>query len=249
MRLSRIYSSKLYLTSPRKDKIKAAMENSLNSPLVQQLSDYLDDKDKEILYDIVEEKEAKENPAPELDIDSEVNESLPDEDNVFSPSYSGGGGSFGGGDFGGDFEGEAGEGGEGDEPNIFDIPEGEEPPADDLPDDAVEESTAIYGEVKACTNIENVAADIDVIKGTLNSREDTAGVQRINIDEKELWIYYKDEVNIGDIMVNVIEALNGTNYTYLSFSRLARSNNAIVFDISEVSEPIKSVNEVEETKK
>ena len=50
-------------------------------------------------------------------------------------------------------------------------------------------------------------------------------------------------------MVDVIEVLNGTVYTYLSFSRLARSNNAIVFDINSVEEPVKPVQEIEEENK
>ena len=84
----------------------------------------------------------------------------------------------------------------------------------------------------------------------MNSKEDTAGVQRITVDDKELWIYYEDKVNIGDIMVNVIEALNASAYTYLSFSRLARSNNAIVFDIKlNLNEPIKSIQDIEEETK
>jgi hypothetical protein len=118
----------------------------------------------------------------------------------------------------------------------------------------VEESTAIYGEVTAATDIDDVEFDIanevNVIKGTLNGRAETAGIQRIAVDDKELWIYYEDKVNIGDIMVDVIEALNASAYTYLTFSRLARSNNAIVFDItSNLQEPIKSIQDIEEESK
>ena len=51
-------------------------------------------------------------------------------------------------------------------------------------------------------------------------------------------------------MVDVIEALNASAYTYLTFSRLARSNNAIVFDItSNLQEPIKSIQDIEEESK
>ena len=49
-------------------------------------------------------------------------------------------------------------------------------------------------------------------------------------------------------MVNVIEVINGAGYTYLTFSRLARSNNAIVFDINLVAEQVKSIKEIEEEK-
>ena len=48
-------------------------------------------------------------------------------------------------------------------------------------------------------------------------------------------------------MIDVIEVLNSTGYTYLKFNRLARSNNAIVFDISLSSQDdIKTVSEIAE---
>ena len=43
MRLQRIYSSKLYVTSTRKDRIHAAMQDPYNIELVQQLAEYLDE--------------------------------------------------------------------------------------------------------------------------------------------------------------------------------------------------------------
>ena len=51
-------------------------------------------------------------------------------------------------------------------------------------------------------------------------------------------------------MVDVIEFLNASGYTSLAFSRLARSNNAIVFDINlSTQEPIKSIKQIEEENK
>lgn len=255
MRLSRIYASKLYLTSTRKDKIRAAINNMQNVELVQQLSDCLDDEDKELLEDAVKDKEKKleqaqekAQPAAEASPENEV----PDERNVFSPSYSGGSFAPPSGGFD-DF------GGEGDVPDIPDAPDA--PPSDSPEPDAapadepVQESTAIYGEVKADTDIVVPKYDIidletNAIKSTLNSRAETAGVQRVAIDDDELWIYYKDEANIGDMMVDVIEFLNASGYTSLAFSRLARSNNAIVFDINlSTQEPIKSIKQIEEENK
>lgn len=250
MRLSRVYSSKLYLTNARRDQIADAINSSQNAELVQQLSDYLDDKSKEKLAEAVheEEEEVKQEEAAleeeeGMSADEDFNGDIPDDRNVFSPSYSGGGGapsSMPSDNMGGD------------EPDIFAEPEGGEAPAPEpAPDETVEQSTAIYGEVTASTTLEDavnsVAEDIDIIKGTLNGKEDTNGVIRATITDDELWLYYKDEVNIGDIMVDVIETLNGTAYTNLTFSRLARSNNAIVFDIN-LPEAVKSISEVEETK-
>lgn len=250
MKLSRIYASKLYLTSSRRNSIDAAINSADNIELVQQLSDYLDKDSKEKLAEAIEEEEQEGAAQAEeideenldVDIDEEIGGDIPDDRNVFSPSYSGGGGAGPISDMGG-----------GEEPDIFAEPEGgegEEPSAEPQPDETVEEATAIYGEVTADTKIDDsintVAEDIEIIKGTLNGREDTAGVIRAVITDNELWLYYKDEVNIGDIMVDVIEVLNGTAYTNLSFSRLARSNNAIVFDINSTFEPVKPTQEVDE---
>jgi hypothetical protein len=99
------------------------------------------------------------------------------------------------------------------------------------------------------TTLDDVVSDATVIKGTLNAREDTSGVSRIEVKDSELWIYYNDDSNLNDKMVEVISVLNSTGYTYLKFNRLARSNNAIVFDVNLNVEPIKSVKEVEEDKK
>ena len=50
-------------------------------------------------------------------------------------------------------------------------------------------------------------------------------------------------------MIDVIEVLNAAGYTYLKFNRLARSNNAIVFDIGLTVDPIKPEKEIEEDAK
>lgn len=245
MRLSRIYASEIYVTSTRKDRIHAAVNNPFNAELVQQLSDYLDDDAKEELNTAIEEQqEIEELESTETEVQENADtatsgedseETFPDaEHNAFSPEHSSKSDSA--------------------EPNIFDAPEGEASESEPSKEADVEESISITAQpITADTDIDDVIFDIanqaEIIKGTLNSRQDTAGVQRINIDDKELWIYYKDEVNIGDIMINVIEALNGIDYTYLAFSRLARSNNAIVFDINlNLQEPVKTIKEIGENK-
>ena len=76
---------------------------------------------------------------------------------------------------------------------------------------------------------DNMDLEVKDIKGILNSREDTCGVSRVQETQKEVWIYYNDSVNLNDMMVPVIEELNRPGYTYLTFNRLARSENAIVF--------------------
>ena len=239
MKLSRIYSSKLYITSTRKDRIKAAINDPFNVELVQQISDYLDNDSKKLLKTAVEEKDAKieelENKNSDSNEGSIEDEPLDDERNVFSPSYSGSHGPIAPpSDMGGDM-GEGGSEEPGGEPG--------DTPEEPAPDTDVEESTQIpiEGSSKIEDIISDLINDLPVIKGTLNGRADTAGVIRLNVDDDELWIYYGDEVNLSDIMVDVIEALNGANYNHLTFNRLARSNNAIVFDITgNISEPIES---------
>lgn len=239
MKLSRIYSSKLYITSTRKDRIKAAINDPFNVELVQQISDYLDNDSKKLLKTAVEEEDAKteelENKNSDSDKGSIEDEPLDDERNVFSPSYSGSHGPIAPPSDMGDGMDEGGSEESGGEPDNA--------PEEPAPDTDVEESTQIP--IEGSSKIEDIISglidDLPVIKGTLNGRADTAGVIRLNVDDDELWIYYGDEVNLSDIMVDVIEALNGANYNYLTFNRLARSNNAIVFDITgNISEPIKS---------
>lgn len=77
----------------------------------------------------------------------------------------------------------------------------------------------------------DVAVQTDIIMGTLNSVDDTAGVSRIQIKDNELWIYYLDSINLNTVMSDVIARLYNSGYYYLEFNRLARTDNAIVFEI------------------
>ena len=246
MRLQRIYSSKLYVTSSRKDKIHAAMQDPINAELVQQLAEYLDDDGQAELQQAVKEEKAEQASAQQaqaenadMGMSSGGGSSRPSAGGGSRPSFTGN--VFD--DFGGDdFEGD-------DTPD--DIPMDDSAPEPETP---VEETTKIKGRAinAACqlwTTLDDVISDCETIKGTLNAREDTAGVSRLQVKDAELWIYYNDDANLNDKMVDVIEVLNSTGYTYLTFSRLARSNNAIVFDISLNSqEQIKSDKALEDEK-
>ena len=249
MKLQRIYSSKLYVTSTRKDKIHAAIQDPINAELVQQLSDYLDEDSLVVLQQA--ESEIKSKEAQEATDGGEV--VAP---SGSSSTHSGGSHpSFTGDvfkDFGGDDAGE-GDIGESDIPDIdtevTDIPEA---PAesDDLAATTEVSGTPITANCLIWTTLDDVVSDCETIQGTLNSREDTKGVTRLQVKDHELWVYFNDAVNLNDKMIDVIEVLNSTGYTYLVFNRLARSNNAIVFDIIlNATEPIKTVKEVEEEKK
>jgi hypothetical protein len=238
MRLQRIYSSKLYVTSTRKDKIHAAIQDPVNAELVQQISEYLDDDAQIVLKRAVAQEKAAETAA-----DTGEEEVIAPSDTSSAPGGSGSHHSS----FSGSPVSDFGE----DELADIDVPDdmGEEAPAPETP---VEETTKANGKSITATSliwttVEDVASECDTIQGTLNAREDTNGVIRMQVKDAELWIYYKDDANLNDKMIEVIEVLNSTGYTYLAFSRLARSNNAIVFDINlNTSEDIKSVKDIEE---
>lgn len=244
MRLQRIYSSKLYVTSTRKDRIHAAIQDPINAELVQQLSEYLDDDAQMELKQAVREEEAEA-----ADAAPAANSEASGSDDSFAPTPSGGSHSSFTGDVFKDF-GEDDLGGEEEIPEDIPAEDGADTsePAADVP---VEETTQVAGQpiTAACqlwNTFDDVVSDCETIKGTLNSREDTTGVSRLQVKDSELWIYYNDDANLNDKMVEVIEALNALGYTYLTFNRLARSNNAIVFDIELVQGPIKSEKEIEE---
>lgn len=243
MRLQRIYSSKLYVTSIRKDKIHAAMQDPINMELVQQLSEYLDETGQEELAQATSKTKAA---------DTTTDTKTSGTENSRHEPSAGGSSSFSGdvlSDFGDD-----------ELADVEPIVDGEaaETPAAEAPAEPTEAeaSTTIAGTPITAnttiiwTTLDDVVSDCDVIHGTLNSREDTKGVSRLQVKDNELWIYFHDDFNLNDKMIDVIEVLNSTGYTYLKFNRLARSNNAIVFDISLNSQDdIKTVSEIAEEAK
>lgn len=252
MRLQRIYSSKLYLTSSRKDKIHAAINDPdvLNVELVKQLEDYLDDDAKAVLHTAEAKAEAEQAQAT-AEAGGGVapsNSSSPS-----APSLGGGGGGAPAASFTGDIDADFGD----DELADVELPEDEVPnddvpndePADEVVESVTQEGKPITATCKIWTTLDDVVSDCDTIKGTLNAREDTAGVIRLEVKESELWVYYNDDSNLNDKMIEVISVLNSTGYTYLKFNRLARSNNAIVFDISlNALDPVKPESELDDKK-
>lgn len=72
--------------------------------------------------------------------------------------------------------------------------------------------------------------DTDRLEATLNSNSNTQGVIRCAEKDDEIWVYYNDDINISKILPDIMDELDASNITDMSFSRIARSNNAIVFD-------------------
>lgn len=229
-----IYASKLYRSSNRKEKIKAAIVSAANKGLVQQLADSLDEQyqTKELLDPETElEKQEAEGALPEsFSPGDDASSFNPSTDLVNYPS--GGGGSADGmffadgGEEGSDemMEGEVAE----DETAEF------SEDAEVSTDEEITESTRINA--STCLDTSN----LNILKDGLNSVQDVAGVTRIVVKENELWIYYNDDTNLNNIMTEVIDYVI-QRCPDVDFNRLARSDNAIVF------EQIESTSKVEES--
>lgn len=252
--LSSIYSSKLYIASSRKSKIHAAMLSAGNQGLVQQLASELDEE-----YKTPENLgEAAQPTEPQVDESSlEVNEEINPETDLMTVNDFGRNMSTGGSHSSSPAPHELDS--EGDAPEHNDIDTDElmpESPANEKPstDEPKSEPTEASTKVVSTTIVKpEQLVNVDTLKGTLNSRADLAGVTRVALKEKEqeIWIYYNDNVNLNNIMVDVIEFVKNAGYDTLEFNRLARSDNAIVFGITiqTTTRPDKSIEEVQEEKK
>lgn len=255
--LNAIYASKLYKTSSRKSKIRAAAESPMNVELVAQLAKSLDEEYKTDEYLLSEEdKAAKASPSPAGEGGaSEGGEGGMGEGPSGGGHFSGGpsgGGHIPGGDIGsepGEFveEGAPDDMGGGDEGSDDGGSESAPEPAESSD---VEESTKVKGTPVKASSDPRECKDpnqlIDEVKGLLNLNEATAGVIRAAIKENELWIYFNDNINLNNIMSDVIDTVNSSGYTRLEFNRLARSDNSIVFIINDYSEMVKPLEPVDE---
>ena len=223
--MNSIYACKLYKSSTRKNKIQAALQDPMNAELVQQLAGYLDE---EYQVPVVDEKKTKEIKNPK-------DKSSSSGSHKSSPSSSSGGHtiphapSSGGPSLHDEYEDLVGDGPEVDEGGELDENHAE------VDNPTVEESTNLEGKsVTASTTVtlESLASAVNEIKGTLNAKDDTSGVSRVRIKDEELWIYYNDNINLNNVMTPVVELLEATGFYYLEFNRLARSENAAVFQVN-----------------
>ena len=242
--MNSIFASKLYKSSTRKDRIHAAMLAPGNLNLVQQLADSLDEEYKTPenlgLETQTEEQDQQSEETNDLFVDEDID---PEKDLVtvddLASKMAGGGGHHSAPSH--SSPSEPSEEGDSDKPDtdtsdlMPDSPMTEEPKKTEEPAEA---STKIT----SCTCV-----DLNIVKGTLNSREDLAGVTRVAEKENEIWIYYNDDVNLNNIMTDVIEHLMTSGYNYFEFNRLARSDNAIVFVYNRSTNdyPSKHLDEVE----
>lgn len=229
--LKRILNCKMYRSSTRQSSILAAFQDPINKELVTQISNYLDEED---VAEIVED--TNQNPENRI-VDVTNISSENDEENLEDDAHD---------------EGD-------DSVNIADIIDSDKPidNKDDIDDstennhdlddnsdedenDLVEESLKSTGDKitasVACTNIQ-IPKIANEVKGLLNLSQDTAGVVRVTyqLASNEFWVYYEDKINLNNVMNQVIDLLNAAGYTYLQFNRLARTDNAIVFQFDAIT--------------
>lgn len=229
--MNAIFACKLYKSSTRKQKIQAALKNPVNAELVKQLSECLDDEYKPLtkLNDGVIKNVSDTNPVSESNSNGSSTSSHP-------RSSSGLGGlssALSGLDdnpsisekYGDDLDAEGNE--------AFDDTQ--------IDNDDVSSSTAVKGtSIQADTTLTKPLVENQVslsglageLKGTLNARNTTAGVNRVSVKSNEIWIHYNDDINLNNVMTAVIDTLNSANYHILIFNRLARTDNAIVFTVN-----------------
>lgn len=247
MSLERVYASKLYRVNKNKDSIKSAFENPINSQLVQQLFNQVDDKYKKL--DDIDNEHAEPQTSESADRQNDNSASLSVNRHFSSPMNfesaphaTDGLSDSGNGSYDSTFNGDLSDSGNGSDTDAAndDVDDNTSDKDNHNTEDDISESAKISGDsvnaAKALyTNAEKThdfKSDCDIIKGTLNSRQDTSGVIRTTVKDSEMWLYYNDSINLNTVMAQVIDFVSGAGYNYLEFNRLARSDNAIVFEIN-----------------
>lgn len=212
MELKIIYSSKLYKASSRKDKIRANINNPINVELVQQIADYVDaNEPKQLDTKVNEPSESvvkrSDHPAPNRSADkinySSESDVSPSDDIEPMPGLIA------------------------DDKTISDEPQPAQP--EDESAEEINESEKLTDDT--VQGVEGICSSIDInqIKDELNDSPLTEGVIRVANKAREIWVYFNDNTNLNDIMVNVIDSIFSRYGAQLEFNRLARSENAMVF--------------------
>jgi len=209
-----IFACKLYKSSSRQAKIKAALADPVNKELVEQLEEYIGDEYKEPEQGTVPKRKALKTDPETKKSDTAGSSAAP----VFIPKDKEPSDGFAETDDNLEEEPEAAE----------DTPVAFTKKVNGLP---IKADTATDG-IPLTENHVLLAGLSGELKGTLNGRAGTHGVTRVSVKSKEVWVYYNDDTNLNDVMTPVIELLNAASYSYLIFNRLARTDNAIVFTIN-----------------
>lgn len=225
--MEKIFSSSKLFNSysyAHQSKIRAAAGDNKNAELVKQLVQYLDEEYRKPEYVNPTALKKRADPSEETN-DTEAPSESTDYRETVGPS--GSTSQFSSPSSKRPFT----------DATIKDAAEGDE-------DDSVEDVDSVYvqeessseigtDEVTEATNILDSEKDYQKLKPMLESSESTAGVSRVAKKDNEVWIYYGDRFNLNNLMSDVVDALNSHGYDELDFNRLARMDNAIVFEIHE----------------
>lgn len=114
---------------------------------------------------------------------------------------------------------------DGDKPHKHDKLNKPTNPDSDKPDKP-EEDKAEEPELDSATKIPTNKIE-SAIKTTLTQLQSSKDINLISIKGNEIWVRYNDTVNLNDIMYDTIKCV--TDNTDLTFNRLARFDNSIVF--------------------
>lgn len=213
--LKYIYGCKMFRSSSRKNHIKANIANPINVELVQQIQDLTDDSE-----DTVEKVNPSENKSERKILKG--------------PSSSPSGGSY---------STSLSHGSEPSEDDIF-IPDEtdnnnnkdenfDDSDSLDTSDESVDEDTSDENveSSEAITAVVEDELDINQLKSILNESSSlTYGVSRISERKNEVWVYYNDDINLNPMLSDIIYAVESSKFKNLEFNRIARSDNAVVFE-------------------
>lgn len=203
-----IFSAHSFKRSPYKDKIISAIQDPVNKELLVQLKDYIDfDSIPEEAKTAPKETADKEDNSRKVDVADRKETSSHKNSVDFKPK------------------------------SVSD--DGKDSTNDDTDVDLNDKETDVNSSVsiKAQTVLNSAPCctanklQSEVILATLNSIDNTSGVYRVTcVEPNEVWVYYKDDINLNNVMPNVIDVLASSGFYYLTFNRLARTQNAMVFE-------------------
>ena len=245
-----IFSSTIYRASTpqQQAKIRAALADPVNMELVQQLRSYLDEPYQDPAFlnppeaPDIEQKPSDSN-EPTVD-DTYMEQDTSDVSEVKAPrSVSHSPEQAEPSTDMDSISSEPSEEAEPDSSSFQSKPDAGSTDSADTEDQEVQTSTSVNSSRRCHPDVSSL---LDPLKGSLNSRQDTCGVNRIIKRDDELWVYYDDKVNLNNVMGPVIELVNALGYSNLEFNRLARSDNAIVFQIvvsSSIMNPMENEDE------
>ena len=204
-----ILESKMFKGSPNQDKILAAMMDPINNELKVQLARFVDVPEKP-------EPEPDSKPVEEEQEDVEVEDTKADA---------------------------KGDGEDEEEVTSDSGHDGSEHPSDEEESkEEVAESTKLDDAkstvVASSVTPDVVAGAVEKIPGTLNMIEGCEGATHAIMkggSDNEVWIYYASDVDINKKLEGINRELAMAGYYFLTFNRVSRDDNAVVYSINWVS--------------